>query len=296
MKKLIFFWFLIAISTINADEMQQAPVLILNSENIPNQIPRNFRIVQRKEWPLCFPLPFSARVGLDKLKASGSAQFSADSLGVMLQRIPSKKIVIVDLRQESHGFANGKAISWYGPQNAANIHKTLSEIEKDEEYRLLGLKNLNEVVIHRLLNKTKATIDKTCSIPMRVEQTSTEQKLVEDSGVRYVRIPVRDHYPPTSERVEQFFALIHSLDDSTWLHFHCSAGRGRTTTFLAMYDMVHNAHALTFEEILRRQHLLGGKDLSKTADNNALKDQSALERKCFLKGFYELCRSRYKNL
>ena len=44
--------------------------------------------------------------------AIASAQFSEDELQKLRQKYPNEKIVIVDLRQESHGFINGKPVSW----------------------------------------------------------------------------------------------------------------------------------------------------------------------------------------
>ena len=41
------------------------------------------------------------------------------------------------------------------------------------------------------------------------------------------------------------------------MHFHCQAGEGRTTEFLAMYDILKNP-AVPLQDILYRQCLLGG--------------------------------------
>lgn len=39
--------------------------------------------------------------------------------------------------------------------------------------------------------------------------------------------------------------------------FHCEAGEGRTTAYMAMYDMMKNPD-VSLKDILYRQHLLGG--------------------------------------
>ena len=61
-------------------------------------------------------------------------------------------------------------------------------------------------------------------------------------AVTYVRIPVTDHCMPNPYAQERFVTLCRYLyrqpDDQTWVHFHCHGGDGRTTTALAMYDMV----------------------------------------------------------
>ena len=47
------------------------------------------------------------------------------------------------------------------------------------------------------------------------------------------------------------------LPDDAWLHFHCRAGKGRTTSYMAMYDMMRNPQ-VPCEDIISRQYLLGG--------------------------------------
>jgi hypothetical protein len=57
--------------------------------------------------------------------------------------------------------------------------------------------------------------------------------------VHYVRIPVTDHCAPSDVALAAFRELASSSEPkSSWLHFHCHGGDGRTTTFLALYDMV----------------------------------------------------------
>ena len=41
------------------------------------------------------------------------------------------------------------------------------------------------------------------------------------------------------------------------MHFHCQAGKGRTTSFMVMYDMMKNP-SVSLKDILHRQYLLGG--------------------------------------
>lgn len=274
---------------------EKDPVLIINNENTSNKLPDNFRIVYNG-WSLRSLFSFSSRVGLDKLKASGSAQFSENGLREVLKRIPSKNLIVVDLRQESHGFVNGIAVSWYGPRNAANLGKTRSEITRDEEKRLRELAIQKRIAINKIQVKIQDIIEKVFPIPIIVIDAYTEQKLVEDSGNRYVRIPVTDHHAPTKENVNQFLAFVGSLSPDTWVHFHCAAGKGRTTTFLSMYDMIHNAKELSFKAIIERQHLLGGKNLAVMSDKNKWKYPYSVQRLKFLKTFYKKCRQKATNL
>ena len=64
---------------------------------------------------------------------------------------------------------------------------------------------------------------------------------------------VPDHRRPGDVDIDHFVELIKHLPKKTWLHIHCRGGSGRTTTFMAMYDMLRNANVVLFEEIIKRQ-------------------------------------------
>src|SRR5699024_5080889 len=57
--------------------------------------------------------------GLKDLKSSGSGMISKKGLIKIKQEIGDYPITVVDLRQESHGFVNGMAVSWFGKWNYA---------------------------------------------------------------------------------------------------------------------------------------------------------------------------------
>jgi hypothetical protein len=107
-----------------------------------------------------------------------------------------------------------------------------------------------------------------------------------------MRLPVPDHMRPSDKQVDRFVKLVRAVgkDKGTWLHVHCEAGDGRTTTFLAMYDMMHNARAVSFEDIVHRQWLLGGIDLLATNARAPWKREYARKRAEFIKKFYRYCR------
>ncbi len=248
--------------------------LILNSENLPGQLPRNFRLE---------PM----------LKASGSGQFSENGLKALLEKIPAgHAITVVDLRQESHGFVNGIAVSWYAPRDAANVGRSLAAIEADEAERLQELCKEKNIAIHRIVNKPQDVIEKSETIPVVVEKTATEKNLTESFKIGYFRIPVTDHLPPPEEQLERFLAFIQTLPANSWLHFHCEAGEGRTTTFLTLYDILKNCKRDSFDAIIWRQHQLGGINLSEMPSKESWKYPFAVERLNFLQKFYQSCKAK----
>lgn len=230
--------------------------------------------------------------GLQELRAAGSAQFSEMGLQSALNRIPSRSVIIVDLRRESHGYLNGDAVSWYGPQNAANLHKTSGEIAKSEA-RLLGRLQQSKVrSVAEIIKKTKdAFIKKVNRKLVVVRSVMSEKQLAESLGMSYQRFYVDDHHAPRDEDVNRYVAFLKTLPPETWLYFHCRGGRGRTSAFMAMYDMIKNAKILTFDEIVDRQTALGGTNLSELPPADSYKYQFAYDRLSFLKHFYQYARS-----
>ena len=97
----------------------QEPVLIFDLAPKHEARPYHFRTSQDDFQIEQDPAP--SRANLDQLNASGSAQFSAQSLPEILQRIPTDQVTVVDLRRESHGCMNGKLVSWWVDQNAGNL-------------------------------------------------------------------------------------------------------------------------------------------------------------------------------
>lgn len=220
--------------------------------------------------------------GLDQLRASGSSQFSekilSDIEALILQE--SQEFVIIDLREESHCFINGLAVSWSDQMNEANRGKTLSEIERDEYERLEEVIARGEIEVLR--GGQLESID--------VYTAQTERELVEGRGIRYIRLPVTDHDRPSDAIIEQFIDIISCLPSESWVHFHCRGGKGRTTTFLVFYDIIRNAEKVSLEHIITRQYAIGGSDLQVMEKDRDAKSRQAKKRLGLIQEFYTYCK------
>ena len=227
--------------------------------NASAELPRNFRFMN-DDWKIDFRGKEPSRAGLDKLWASASGQPSFAALTTLYRTIrehePDAKIFMVDLRQESHGYVNSLPVSWYIEHNAANAGKTASQVEADETERLNNLRGV-DTTFEPLGNADKQTFKPITMIP-RVLQT--ERDTSEAAGFEYVRFAAADMQFPAPEVVDDFITFVVNLPADAWLHFHCQAGHGRTTTFLVMYDIMKNPD-VSLEEICKRQYLLGGSNL-----------------------------------
>lgn len=234
--------------------------------------------------------------GLNRVHAAGSAQFSSDGLGAALKKIPSRSVVVVDLRRESHGQLNDEAVSWYGPQNAANEKKSTDQIRESETRLLSKLKKARFRWVYQIVEKTDDDfIEKTHRDFVRVQSVKTEQQVAQDHHVGYKRFYVEDFHAPENADVTRFVNFARQLPENTWLYFHCRAGRGRTTTFMSMYDMMKNAKHVSFDDIIQRQFALGGSDLRELPDKNHFKYRYAAHRLSFIKNFYEYARENNDN-
>lgn len=230
------------------------------------QLPKNFRMCNSyiKEDAV------EDLSGLSDLNISGSGQFSENSLDMIKNKIGSNSIIIVDLKQEDHGFINGTPISWVNKKNTSNKGLTKEQILDNENNKLSGIENNKEILIQNQK-----------LIPTKVQN---ENELVEDKGMSYIRIPVTDKEKPSDDMVDYFVQFVQSLPKNTWVHFHCEEGLGRTTTFMTMYDIMKNAKKVNLEDIMNRQVLIGGQDL---LDDKINTSTNAEERAEFIKKFYE---------
>jgi hypothetical protein len=195
--------------------------------------------------------------GLDTLCISGSAQFSGPQFrrlaSVLRKCAKGKDIYVIDLRQESHVLVNeGIPLSWYGSRNWANEGKTLKEVEADEAERFGAM-------IGRTINAYARKVDTPIAqMTIHIKSVMTEKELVESEGFKYVRIPVRDHIWPPAEDIDAFISFVNRIDPGqAWLHFHCHAGKGRTSIMMIIYDMMRNP-GVPMQDIAVRQTMVGG--------------------------------------
>ncbi len=227
---------------------------------VTKDLPRSFRLMT-DAWHINSTGYEPSRKYLDSFHASGSGQPTLSELKNIYDTLKKiapndKKIYIVDLRQESHGFADEYPVSRYEKKNRSNMGKTFSQIEIDEEQRLNNLrgKTTKFVAFGRYdTNHFK-------SMTFKPKNVLTEKQAAESAGFQYVRFYALDRAFPSPKVVDEYLNFLAQIDDDAWLHFHCHAGHGRTTTFLAMYDILKHPD-LTLQDILTRQYYLGGSNL-----------------------------------
>jgi Inositol hexakisphosphate len=266
-----------------------SPVLIWDvNPKLNDNLPRNFRTTNDPLKATNGQIP--ANIGLAGLRASGGGEFTADGLKLLLARTHGP-VTVFDLRQETHIFVNGLPISWFGTNDWANVGRAQSAIEEDETARVQKLKPGGVIVVAGDSVK-KSDLAANARENVTVEHASTEHDIVAANHAAYVRLTVTDHARPLDEEVDRFILAVRALTKDGWAHFHCEAGRGRTTTFMVLYDMLRNATRVSLEDIARRQKVLGYDfDVLAPDDPGDWKAPYTEDRIAFVRAFYRYARA-----
>lgn len=230
------------------------------------------------------------RKGLDTLHISGSSQPSEKQFAQIANTLRTKTdgpIYIVDLRQETHLFVNGIPVSHYGKRNWGNVGKSQQRIINEERNYASELVNTT-LPIATLDENKEASSEQSIT----VTAAKTEETVAKELGLRYVRLTATDHTWPDEASIDRFIAFYKTLPKNAWLHFHCEAGKGRTTAFMAMYDMMKNP-SVPLADILERQHLIGGNQVINTSSKDSWKTPYYEEKAVMINKFYRYVQQNY---
>src|SRR5438094_6511541 len=149
------------------------PVLIWDIDlKLANALPRNFRTSDdpleenKRETP--------STTGLSDLRASGSGEFTPESLQLVLTRTRGP-VTVFDLRQETHIFVNDLPVSWYASRDWANVGRSQSAIVAGEAARVQSLKPGSEIAVRPGHSVKHGNGNPVTPEPLNVERASTEQ-------------------------------------------------------------------------------------------------------------------------
>src|SRR6266550_2060910 len=263
----------------------KSPVVIWDTDrSLKETLPRNFRTTN--ESLKATNRQRSLRSGLADLRASGSGEFTADGLKLLLTRTRGP-VTVFDLRQETHVFVNGLPVSWFATNDWANVGRTHAAIEADEAARVESLKPGSKIVVRPGAAVKKPGVTPSTPQNVTVEHASTEREFIKPNHAAYVRVTVTDHCRPLDNEVDGFILAVRALPENGWAHFHCEAGLGRTTTFMVLYNMLRNAVRVPMEDIVRRQQLLGyNYDVLRPVPATNWKAPYVEDRIAFVRAFY----------
>ncbi|MFL7993097.1 hypothetical protein [Xanthomonas vasicola] len=208
--------------------------------------------------------------GLDRISMTGIEQFSEAQLDDVIKSVYPKTVVVIDTRQEAHGFVSGKPVSWMALDNKnwGNVDKPMADIEPKEEKKLSKWVRKNDGEEVSIPNGSTAKVKRAAeplTLSVSSDEVETEKRLVTRKGGIYIRVPVPDHAAPDEDALAHFAASTRSVVMDKGLenvHFvvHCRGGMGRTTMFMSALDMLTNAGDVPMKEIVDRQVKLRQRD------------------------------------
>ncbi|WP_010377341.1 hypothetical protein [Xanthomonas vasicola] len=236
--------------------------------------------------------------GLDRISMTGIEQFSEAQLDDVIKSVYPKTVVVIDTRQEAHGFVSGKPVSWMALDNKnwGNVDKPMADIEPKEEKKLSKWVRKNDGEEVSIPNGSTAKVKRAAeplTLSVSSDEVETEKRLVTRKGGIYIRVPVPDHAAPDEDALAHFAASTRSVVMDKGLenvHFvvHCRGGMGRTTMFMSALDMLTNAGDVPMKEIVDRQVKLRQRDEgSITAAGKAYKATFRDEKAAVLQFFYD---------
>lgn len=229
----------------------ELPCTVIDTEN-------NTPIVKRwRDVPMIIATYPGNKQGLENLWLSASAAPSAAAFQTIVETIQKitngkvKKIINIDLREETHAYLNNDSITLTTIHNWINVGKSSAQVinaEKSWVHSISASSYLENVLTDYQFEEACYT----CGQQIKIDSLTTEDEVAKRAGLEYLRLAVTDHRAPNDDDIDTFILLISNLPKDTWIHLHCRGGKGRATTFMAMYDMLKNANVVSFDEIIKR--------------------------------------------
>lgn len=220
----------------------------------------NFRTMQD-------PISSSKKVnltGLREIQASGGNAPRFSDLQRRLSHITKDK-VIVDVKCEYHGYIKGVPTTFLG--------YTVSPIGLRHTLRRFFLTGTTEE---------------------RHDLVIPESEEAKKYGFKYASFTIGSRFTATDDNIDDIVTFFDTLPKDVWLHIHCTNGKGRTSTILAMLDIMKNAPTVALNDIVKRHHLLGSVNLFdiKVWKNGTYDKQQLENRKAFVIAFYKFISDR----
>lgn len=216
--------------------------------------------------------------GFRELNMSGSTLFVTNILDKLKAIANGKEIYVISLIENGHLYINEKPAYWLGYSEDSNLneHPTNNSLRHKIRYALRrGF----------YTGRLSHNIDD--------QDVVFDRDLMKSKGVHHINLYYDRKSIPGDDYVSNFINLVKSIPEDAWIHFHCNAGRGRTTVAMVMYDIIHNAKTVPLKDILERNYLIGSDNLNDvTLWKNGTYTVDQLERRHdFVSGFYEYMRS-----
>lgn len=209
------------------------------------------------------------------IHASGLINFNDFKSQIPSSNYP--RLYVVNLLDDDIYYYKNRCLRWYGlGYKKTDLGMPLFRHKKSKYYykailRLLYHPPQREEIIQN---------------PSLVE---TEREIVEGMGATYAMpLEGKSNWLETQEYIPELIRFFESLPNDALLYVHCAHGKGRTTTFLVLYDIFKYKGQLTLQQIADRHYCLGREDILDTTvwENGSWTQEALLARKDLLERFY----------
>lgn len=258
-----------------------------------NGLPINFRVIQHNDTHF-----------------SASGIFTTKQLeNAIKQKIPEgKKIVVVDLLREYHGFIeyseNAIPVAFRGKYNVVNFGVNYHEIDCIESEIFSAMNRKYESSTGKIISWFSSAEGSVEDVYQTIKIKKYKGFLTEESLIDhmresnnlelfYKRLPCNDHSALPYQALIEFSSFMQNEFNpkTDWLHIHCHGGKGRSTSLSLVFDMCRRLedsklHEISFNELLALHKNSGGKDLNVGVTDD-WKQQLSNERYKFLNKIYD---------
>lgn len=188
-----------------------------------------------------------------------------------------KKVYVINLLDDDIYYYKNRCLRWYG----------LGYKKEDLGEPLFHHKKLKYCYksflrfIYQAPPKEKISTD-----PSLVQ---TEREIVETLNISYAMpLKGRANWLEKQDYISDIIRFFESLPKEAILCVHCAHGKGRTTTFLALYDIFKYRDKLTLQQVADRHYCLNREDILDTTvwENGSWTQEALLARKELLTRFH----------
>lgn len=211
--------------------------------------------------------------GLADLNAYGSGVVYYKKFKEYFKEMP-KKIYVINLLNDDIYYYKDHCLRWYG---LGYMDSNLGEILFTASPMKVGYKAMVRFIFG--------------SPPVHdLAQLKTERQIIEDLGGHYF-VPLKDHrgWLNNQNFIDGLLRFFESIPEDSLVYIHCTHGKGRTTTFLVLYDIFRNGKKVPLKEITNRHYCLGRENVVDTQlwANGTWTQKSLNARKHLVERFYD---------
>lgn len=188
------------------------------------------------------------REGLDRLNAYGSGLINFRDFKARFEDKP-EKVHVINLYPDEVYYYKDRPLKWYG---LGFTKETLG----NDAYKRKPFNGFFKPIL-RFLYGDPAVHD--------LSNLQTEEQIIQEMGHTYF-MPLKNNreWLFHQEFMDDLIRHFESLPQDAVVYFHCFHGKGRTTTFMILYDIYRNYKKVSLQDIVNRHFCLGREDVFNT--------------------------------